>query len=50
VTGKKISIVRNIIAKILWYSSQSSSHEQTDSDWISLDKVTAQIDGIDDDE
>jgi hypothetical protein len=48
VTGKKTSVVRNILAKTSQYSSKSDSNEQTDSDWIGLDKVTAQRDGIDD--
>jgi hypothetical protein len=48
VTGKRISVVRNILAKTSRYSSQSSSHEQIDGDWIGLNEVTAQTDSIDD--
>ena len=50
VTGKKTSVVRNILTKTSRYSSKSDSNEQTDSDWIGLNGVTAQTDGIDDSE
>jgi Plavaka transposase len=50
VIGKKTSVVKNIPAKSSRYSSKSDSNEQTDSDWIGLDKVTARTDGIDDSE
>jgi hypothetical protein len=50
VTGKKTSVVRNILTKTSRYSSKSDSNEQTDSDWIGLNGVTAQTDGIDDNE
>ena len=56
VTGKKISVVRNIPAKIPSYSSQSDSYRQMDGDgdwdgdWISLNDVTIQMDNIDNSE
>ena len=50
VTDKKTSVVRNILAKTLRYSSKSDSNEQTDSDWIGLDDVIEQIESIDDSE
>src|SRR5580692_9416959 len=50
VTGKKTSVVRNILAKTSRYSSKSDSNEQTVSDCIGLNEVTAQTDGIDDGE
>ena len=50
VIGKKTSVVKNIPAKSSPYSSKSDSNEQTDSDWIGLDKVTERTDGIDDSE
>jgi hypothetical protein len=39
VTGKKTSVVRNILAKTSRYSSKSDSNEQTDSNWIGFDDV-----------
>jgi hypothetical protein len=50
VTGKKTSIVRNILAKTLRCSSKSDSNGQTDSGWIGLEDVTVQTEGIDDSE
>jgi hypothetical protein len=50
VISKKTSVVKNIPAKSLRYLSKSDSNEQTDSDWIGFDKVTAQTDSIDDSE
>ena len=50
VTGKKTSVVRNMLAKTSRYSSKSDSNEQTDSDCIGLNEVTTQTDGIDDGE
>jgi hypothetical protein len=48
VTGKKTSVVRNILAKTLRCSSKSDSTEQTDRGWIGLEDVTVQTEGIDD--
>ena len=48
VTGKKTSVVKDIPAKSSRYSSKSDSNQQTDSDWIGLDNVTAHMDSIDD--
>jgi hypothetical protein len=50
VTGKKTSVVRNILAKTLRCSSKSDSNEQTDSGWIGLEDVAVQTEGIDDSE
>ena len=47
VTGKKTSVTRNILGETLQCSSKSVSHEQTDSDWISLDEITTQKDRTD---
>ena len=50
VTGKKTSVVRNILAKTSRYSSKSDSNEQTDSDWIGLNDIIVRTEGIDDSE
>ena len=50
VTGKKTNVVKNIPPKSSRYSIKSDSNEQTDSNWIGLNKVTAQTDSIDNSE
>ena len=50
VTGKKTSVVRNILAKTSKYSSKSDSNEQTNSNWIGPDDVIVQTEGINDSE
>ena len=50
VTGKKTSVVRNILAKTSRYSSKSDSNEQTNSDWIDPDDDIVRTEGIDDSE
>jgi hypothetical protein len=54
VTGKKTNVTRNKLAEVPQYSSryiggkQTDGGEQTDGNWIGLNKVTTQTDGIDD--
>ena len=50
VTGKKTSVVRNILAKTSRYSSKSDSNEQTNSDWIGPDDDIVRTEGIDNSE
>ena len=50
VTGKKTSVTRNIRVETPRYSPQFYTHEQTDGNWIGLNKVTTQTDHIDDGE
>jgi len=40
ITGKKIGVVRNILAKTSQYLSKLNSNKQTNNNWIGLNEIT----------